>query len=515
MYRDLLARVNAVLKNYGYKPVNERQNYVTHTRQIGTFLDRMGSLLAGGRDTLPTEISAINVDTKPGRQFFAFGKKRKGGSTHEGLITALDKYLDPAIRQIHITPSVQRLRAFQKSLIKLLPEEDSTKFSNFNSYLGQLTNMLAGKQNIIDRPVEKVFGRRFLSLFDGLRRRTGANLVGGSVSAALTNYIPLTQSLATTSKPAAVRALFEALAVPFKDPRVIDGTKSAFLTRRFPKTAIAPTLGTRTKEAASWLFRVVDQFTSNTVVGGKYYEGVRKGLSQADAMKAADDYAARLIADRSFGQQPLLFNSKTLGALTQFQVEVNNQVSFLMKDVPRNLGLNKRQVASALTQVAIYSYLFNELYERTAGRRPAADPIHLIVNTVGKVQEGASVTDFVDPTNQNTPVGEFVGWLPFASIASGGRIPIGGSLPNLVAYLSGESTLTRELEKPLYTLVPPVGGNQARKTVKGLQAYNQGYSATPAGRYRFDIDEDPLNLIRSALFGEYATPQAREYFKSK
>uniref|UniRef100_A0A832I2X2 Large polyvalent protein associated domain-containing protein n=1 Tax=Eiseniibacteriota bacterium TaxID=2212470 RepID=A0A832I2X2_UNCEI len=515
VYKELLRRINGVLKAYGYKPVAERQNYVTHTRQMGAFLDRLGSFLSGGRDTLPTEISAMNVDTKPGRQFFAFGKRRKYGSTHEGLITALDKYIDPAVRQIHLTPTIQRFRAFQRALVKLLPEQDSTRLSNFHAYLEQLTNMLAGKQNIIDRPIEKVFGRKFLRVFDGLRRRTGANLVGGSVSAALTNYIPLTQSLATTSKPAAVRALFEALAVPFKDPAVIDGIKSAFLTRRFPKVAIAPKLTTRAKDAVSWLFRVVDQFTANTVVGGKYYEGLRNGLSKADAMKAADDYAARLLADRSFGQQPLFFNSKTLGALTQFQVEVNNQLSFILKDVPRTLKLNRRQVASALTQVALYSYLFNEFYERTVGRRPALDPVHAVVNLVGRVGEGADATELLDPTDQNTPVGEIVAALPFTSIAAGGRIPIGGSLPNLIGILSGDATLTQELQKPLFALLPPTGGAQARKTIKGLQAFNQGYSETPSGRLRFFIDEGPLNAIRSALFGEYATPQAREYFRNR
>src|ERR1041385_5019730 len=87
IYRDLLDRINGVLRSYGYKPVAERQNYVTHTRQIETFLERLGNLLAGGRDTLPTEISAINVETKPGRGFFAFGKRRKGSSTPAGPST--------------------------------------------------------------------------------------------------------------------------------------------------------------------------------------------------------------------------------------------------------------------------------------------------------------------------------------------------------------------------------------------------------------------------------------------
>lgn len=515
VYRDLLGRINNTLTSYGYAPIPERQKYVTHTKQISTFIDQIGSLILGKPDTLPTAISGINIETKPGRQFFGFGKQRQGGSTHEGLFKAIDAYIDPAMSQVHLTPVIQRYRAFQRFLQREFPlEAGSKRLSSFNSWFAEFTNKISGKKDIVDRPIEKKFGRRWLGVFDGLRRKTGANLVGGSVSAALTNFIPLTQSLATTAKPAALRGLGEALLSPFKDVRMIDSVRSAFLTRRFPKSSIAPSFTTKAKNGAQFLFKIVDQFTSHAVVAGKYWEGKMKGLDPKAAMKAADGYAARVMADRSLGQYPLIFDSKVLGGLTQFQVEVNNQISFLGKDIPRNLGLSKKQIASSIVQVGIYSYLFNQLYEQLTGRRPAIDPLHWVQRAVEQWHNGDPVTDMINPIGENA-VSELANALPFSSILTGGRIPVGSVLPNPLAILQGDSTVQREIAKPLFGLLPPTGGSQVRKAIKGVQAYNRGYSETESGNYRFAIEQNLPNFLRSLFFGEYSTPEAREYFKER
>lgn len=513
VYKDLLNKTNAALSKFGYSPIPERQNYVTHTAQIQTLMDRFGNMLNFTKEKLPTEISAINVDTKPGRQFFKFGLKRQGGSTHEGLITALDKYIEPASNQIFHTEDIQRGRALLKQLSEGASPQDKG-LSNFNSYLGQYVDSLAGKKNIIDRPFEKVLGRGVLTLGDMLRKRTGANMVGGNASSAITNFIPFTQSIATTSKPAVVKGLYEAAISPAKGLTNIDGVESGFLTRRFPTEQIGSTLGSKARDAAGFLFKTVDGFTSKSIVAGKYFEGISKGLDKTQAMARADEYAARVLADRSLGQTPLLFNSKVLGAFTQFQTEVNNQVSFLMKDIPKNSGYNKLQVASALTQFAIYSYVFNNVYEKVTGRRPQIDPIHAGLNLQSKIQSGSDIKNIIDPTSQNTPVGELVQNLPFASIPSGGRIPIGAAVPDLIGLAKGETTLGKELVKPLTYIAPPLGGGQIKKAIEGVGAYNQGASTTAKGNVRFPIEQNLTNRVKTSLFGQYSTPESKQYFDS-
>lgn len=514
VYRDLLTRINAVLESHGYKPIPERPNYVTHTQQIQTWAQQFGSFLNGKADTLPSEIAGINIVTKPGRQFFRFGQKRMGGGTHKGLINSLDAYIDPAANQIYLTGDIQRMRATMRFLQKQAEANPGDKrLSTFIAYLDDEVNRLSGKKNIIDRPFERYLGRRILRIGDALRKRTGANMVGGSFSSAVTNFIPLTQSLATTAKPAAIRGLVRALTSPFKEPYAIDGVRSGFLTRRFPREMIGRTAGSTTKAAASWFFRAVDRFSSNAVVAGKFYEGVGKGLAPKAAMKLADDYAARVLADRSFAQSPLLFDSKVLGAFTQFQLEINNMLSFVMKDIPKNLGMSKAKSASSIVQFMLYSYAFNELYEKIVGRRPQIDPIHAVQRIFALREDDAALLDYLNVTDQNSPAGELVQNLPFVSTFTGGRIPIEGAIPDIPGLLAGTAKPGKELAKPLYYLLPPTGGGQAKKIIEGTSAYQQGGSYKSKGKPRYYIDQTPANFWRTLLFGQYATPEARRYFE--
>lgn len=510
-YDELLEKINSSLSKYGYDPIPKRANYMTHFQEVGNFFETFGAIFQDKTmrdnlgDKLPTGMSGINMDTRPGKSFFTSALPRTGDKFTPSAIGAMERYLLPASRQIYHTDSVQRVRALQ-SMIEQFAGESGRDLSNFNSWLSEYGNLLAGKKSVIDRPVEKVFGRGLLKAGNWLRRRTGANMVGGNVSSALTNFIPLTQSIATTSKPSLMRGLLSSMST---DKKKIDGVQSDFLTRRFQDASIDKNWIEKGGDLASWLFQAVDHFTSRTIVGGKYYEGLSKGMDSKTAMKQADEYAARLMADRSFGSTPTLFNSQVLGALTQFQLEVNNQLSFIFKDIPKNLGYTKAQAASSLGQIVIYSYLFNSLYESLTGRRPAFDPMGLAIQTYEDytdedIKKGQATKNLVNNVSNN---------LPFASVFTGGRLPVGAALPNPIALAQGETTLKKELIKPATYLLPPFGGGQIKKTTEGLLALNQGASVTDSGRVRYPITQTPVNTARTALFGQYSTPEARDYFR--
>ena len=122
--------------------------------------------------------------------------------------------------------------------------------------------------------------------------------------------------------------------------------------------------------------QMIDDFTSEVLVRAKYTEQLKKGVHPEEAIKTADRFAADIIADRSKGALPTVFNSKNpiSKILTMYQVEVNNQWSHLLKDIPRSKE-NVAQVALAFTNFAVGAYIFNDVYERLVGRRPALDPI--------------------------------------------------------------------------------------------------------------------------------------------
>jgi hypothetical protein len=224
------------------------------------------------------------------------------------------------------------------------------------------------------------------------------------------------------------------------------------------------------------------------------------------------------MADRSKGSMPTLFNTKTLGPLTQFQLEVNNQLSFLFKDMPRNM--DKKGLASAMAQVLIFSYIFNELYEKAVGRRPAFDPIGVALQAYKDYNNG-NITNLQATKNTTENV---LNQLPFTSILNGGRYPMFAGLPNLNDILDGKSTLTKELTKPLTYLLPPAGGGQLRKTYEGLTIMDKNpispqpipgvYRTNKDGEniLRYPVEDNDPNFWRALIFGKYSLPETKEFY---
>jgi hypothetical protein len=510
-YDSYLDQINAAITKYGYDPIPKRENYVTHFQELGLIDDMFGGILSLSKEQIPNIMNMIHLNTKPGKQFFQFGLERKGAKFTETALGSLGSYIPSAGKQIFHTDTVQKARTFEKALNAEYEKNGLDKSqSNFSKWAVDYVNQLSGKSSIIDRGVEGMLGRPIVKLMDFLRGRSSANMVGANMSSALTNFIPITQSMATTGKVPFTKGLFSSFAAPFqRHPEIIDGVQSSFLTRRFGSDKLAPGLSDKVRETAGLLFEAVDKFTARTVVSGKYFENIDKGMSTEQAMRSADEYAAGVMADRSFGQMPTLYNSKTMGLLTQFQLEVNNQFQFLSKDVPKTNKGNYAKTAAVLAQVAVYGYLFNNVIEQLTGRRPALDPIDLTMSAIDDVQDGKeeALTNALEKVSNN---------LPYVNVLTGGgRIPAFDVLPNPYNILSGD-----ELSKAFYML-PPTAGGQIKKSIEGLTSFDRGFSDTSnvveklqgqTGNIRYPIAQTPENAVRTAVFGQYATPEARQYF---
>src|SRR5699024_8204986 len=66
-----------------------------------------------------------------------------------------------------------------------------------------------------------------------------------------------------------------------------------------------------------------------------------------------------------------------------FQLEGNNQLSYLFKDIPRETKQAGVKVLTwALVKFALGAWIYDELYERRIGGRPAMDPFGILDDTV-------------------------------------------------------------------------------------------------------------------------------------
>ena len=590
IYDQLFEQMNETRIRNGYEPVNYRQGYFPHFQSI----DGDGILAQFGRalgietkvTALPTTINGLTHTFKPGIQWFGNALERKGYQTTYDALEGFDRYIEGVADVIYQTDNIQNLRALasqaryrtgdegirnqideirakkdlseedKKNRIDKLYQEGRFALSNFVVELDEYTNLLANKKSLADRTMEQKMGRQMYNLVKGLESRVAANMVAVNPGSWLTNFIPLTQGVATVDGKHMLKGMWDTLRAYQADDGFVDA--STFLTNRRGSDPIVKTWAQKASAAASKPMEYIDQFTADSLVRARYNQNIERGMSEAEAMGEADAWAASIMADRSKGATPTLFNQSNpmTKLLTQFQLEVNNQLSYLYKDMPKDVKeRGGAALAAALIKFALGAFLYNELYEYLIGRRPALDPINMLNEAAGDltgyelpnlVETGVGAIKGESPDFQTEKtgvygavsglLGEAAEQTPFiGGLLGGGRIPISSALPDvenlgkaaLYDKWSGEkrlSTAAKELSKPLLYIAPPFGGGQAKKVVEGIKAAAEGgsYSLNSDGEkllqypvYSDTPGDAAKSIIQSSIFGKTSLPEAKEWINSE
>ena len=570
IYDQLFQQMNKVRVANGYEPVNYRHGYFPHF-QPG---DGDGVMAYFGKilgidiqvDALPTTINGLSHTFKPGIQWFGNAQERLGFNTAYDAVQGFDKYIEGVASVIFQTENIQNLRALatqvryrtsplglqeqvdrvrmnddmteeeKDSRIKELMTDGKFGLNNFAVELDEYTNLLANKKSRYDRTMEGLIGRRAYTLMKTWENQIGANMIAGNISSALTNFIPLTQAGAQLDTGMILRGVWDTL----KNIKVNDGLvgMSDFLTNRRGSDPLVKTWIQKASGVMGTPMELIDNFTSEAIVRAAYTQNLKRGMTAAEALHQADIFAANVMADRSKGSMPTLFESRNplFKALTQFQLEVNNQVSEVFKDLPRNFrgassGEKKKELAvlaGILLKYFLGAMLYNELYEKLVGRRPAMDPFGILVNAADTWKEeglGAAGAQLFEETAQSVP---FVGGL-----LGGGRLPVNGAIPDLGALWEATTTedmapekrwkeIQDELNKLAYVL-PPFGGAQISKIWKGTEALIKGgsYSVNNEGReilqypvFKDDPYEALGNALRMSVLGKNSIKTAQDWAKS-
>ena len=334
-------------------------------------------------------------------------------------------------------------------------------------------------------------------------------MTGYNVRSALTNFASAIQGASKTNKLAFIKGTISTFNNIIKKDGLIN--KSDFLTSRFGSDSLSPKLWQKVSNAGQIFMTASDYFTANQIWRSKYYENLSKGMTENQAIQKADDFSARIMGDRSKGATATLFNSKTLGFFTQFQLEVNNQWSSLIHDNKMDIKSGNKTAASIIFQMGqlfAASFFFNNLMKSATGSDVMIDPIDLIKKIL-KIGDD----------------------LPFASVFTGGRIPVSEAFKGLSTgfkYATGQSDnygneyklsdVGDDLIESAFYWILPTGYGQARKTIKGISMYDKNLptagSYTNSGNLRFTADESVGGKIKAALFGQYSSKEAQDYIDS-
>lgn len=581
----------------GYAPLEFRQKYIpslTPTKE-GKWYNRI--LRKVGVETmvdeLPTEIAGRTEDRRPGRQYAGFYNQREGINTEFDAFKAMDNYISGASNAIFHTDDIQNLRVLEDAIrskysdegsraeleairkdpdiniedkeqkISKIWERNSGTLPSFPSWIAEYTNILAGKKSRTDRSAEQMFGRGLYRAMSDVEGKVAANMVGGNLSTAISNFIPLAQGSGEVRYSSMMRAMLDYGAdLAKKNPAFHED--SDFLTNRRGSERVIKTKLQKASDAAGWTMNAIDNLSSEVMVRARYLDNVEKRhMSTEAALQEADRWAAGLIGDRARGAKPVIMESKSplIKAFTMFQLEVMNQYDHLFSDIPHNLrvqGKSKAQIAAgtaaALLQVFVMSHLFNDAREKLTGSRGAFDPIEMVNDFVGRLTGyalpnifdllGEMMGDGVDEDDFRAEKSE-TAWdnvkktaqdiasnVPFASGplgavfgAGNSRLPIQSVIPNIdnIMTAQGEDArsmaMIKELSKPVYGFLLPFGGLQAKKTVEGAATMFAGgsYSYDKKGEKILQFPtygQKPEDWAQAILFGKSSSDEARAWRES-
>lgn len=585
IYDELFQKMNEVRVRNGYEPVNYRKGYFPHFQPgqtdgiISLFAKAMG--IDAEVTALPTSINGLTHTFRPGIQWFGPALERIGYNTAYDAVEGFDRYIEGVSDVVWHTDDIQRLRALEKTIrylssddgireqidavekdarltmeekeaqIKQIYEHAKFSLGNFAVNLNEYTNRLANKKHSMDRNVEQLIGRNFYNLAKALEGRVAANMVAINPASWLTNFIPLTQAGMEVDTKSMLEGMWQTLKAYKTDDGFVD--RSTFLTNRRGSDPMVKTWGQRTSQTLSKPMEYIDTFTADSIVRARYLQNVKRGMSEEMALSEADEFAAGVMADRSKGSMPTIFEARNpvIKLFTQFQLEVNNQLSWLFKDVPREMkdrGL--KVIAAGIIKYVLGAFLYNEVYEYFIGRRPALDPIGILNDTVG---------DFTGYELPNLAAGVFEGdWeveaekkgagealknaaknmaeeLPFiGGLLGGGRLPISNTLPSATKVwaavtdpeMNGRkraNVLLSEAAKPLAHWILPFGGGQIKKLAYGIGAVARGGSYT-VDKEGNDILQYPVfnettgqkvgGTVKAVFFGKSAMKGAQEWVES-
>lgn len=638
-YNEFYDLINEFLVSHGYDPIGYVKGYAPHMQpekaQEGTakFLKLIG--IDAQVSELPTAIAGRTDSFRPGKQwnpYFLERTKTSNDNVEYDAVGGYESYVNYMANVLYHTDDIMKLREMSKYFrgkyardgisdriaqaremhnasleqkigflesadriaegTRLTQEQadaaldkyiDSlfeningmTKYGQFVSVLDDYTNKLAGKQTKVDRVFEDKFGRNFLNLGNKLSAIFGQSTIVGNLSSALNQTAQIPMLAAEVGAGNVAEAVRDIVTGETK----ADGWEGAsdFLTGKRGIDQLTETKGLgKVMDVAAIPFEVVDDVASRVIVRAKYLQEVKSGATHEEAMRAADEYASRMVGNRIQGAKPMAFEDKNIfsKALTTFQLEVANAWSHISHDLPmefqtmakmqgKNVAVKK--FAGLAMKYLLEAFLFNRLTEWIYGGTPAPfDVIGYVTGAIG-AGEGLSTNQYLLTAADNAleamtgerelgtekPEQKFdteaaakqlgytaSGDIPFLSNAlsavgaSDSNMPLptiplktGADVAKMVVGKDADTRkeaaqkLAEDAPKELKTWLPM--GNQIYKTGKGVETLVRGGAYSGYGdseRLKYPVDTSgPKGLLKGTqmvLFGPNATQDANEFYAS-
>ncbi len=522
-YDDMIEQANAVITEiYGHdqqalmeKLIRKRQNYYTHIEEIGNSFNELRSIFS-----MSAEYAPIDGNKNPLMKGQQFMKERKGEEHTTDAVEGFLNYIRQMSYHIHITPHIGRLKAFSEELAK--QAGDNKDLSVFIDTLKQYEGILAGtNRHAFDDAVAGVIGNTAWNSTNKVLNRVRANMIGGSPAtlvAQLTHF-PMTIG---KGKGHSVMGLFNAVKSMSGKWDADPMLRSHYMTDRYKESYYRSFETKWRKKGVEQVWNLLENMDK---LGGRfawhtmYQKALALGKFGDEAIMFADQAARGITAGRSIMDRPLVQQAKMVQMFTPFQLEINN-ISILWWEALQ--GVIKDRKPSEFISLAIASYAFNELSERTRGNRIMLDPIHAVAQAVQYlIDDELNIADKAKKSTgrmagevlSNVMGGSIIAqWLPFLTDERSRREFLGSADPT--RYGTG-TPIQSAFESPsnlAFLAVPPAGGLQAQRMVRSIQPIVREGVYDKNDNLMFPVERNPYNVGKQLTFGKWSTKEARDYF---
>lgn len=519
-YDTLLNEANKTLTQYGYDPIPKRKNYYTHFqdesvwKKFGLRMDDVRRTLGDPtlQDAMPdaprgkidNKLAGQSEFTQPGKRFNRFALQRKGNQHTADAFQAFERYLEPTLNNIYMTPSISRARVISRAVA----QDANVMGKDANGLLIQMkewANDLAGKSNRFDRPlVDSNWGSKAIKTSQWLQKKAGQNTIVGNLSTAVMQPIVLAQTAGKFGYKNTALGLMRAAG---KDS--VEMTQSKFLKRRYSNLrSVTETKMDSARHAANVPLEVIEETATKATWESALLDAKGKGLKGKEAIRYADVETEKTVAGRSIGEKPEIFRSKAAGFMTQYQLEVSNYWQQLGKEMSKKQAL----------KVFVAAYGINSLLQATTGRRVGFDPISAAIDMYGEIGKDEKSPEEKLKTAGQRALGEVADNVPFVGMGLSTVIGQDNYQKLLGPDSQGgrfgvSSPISTVVNNPAY-LVAPFGGAQVKKTTQGAQVLLNGKMTNKDGETVVDVPQTPANIARGLLYGPSAIPEVNQYYNN-
>lgn len=513
-YNKLLDEVNAaraiIYPGNPEKQIPKRDDYYRHFTEMADGFQGLKNIFENPAG-ISSKLAGISPNTKPKSKWLSFAQKRLGVKTDIDAVGGFLNYVNAASYAKNIDPQISRFRDLAGELATVTEEgtPNAGKVNNFIEYLNDFANDLSGKTNEMDRWFQKVVpgGRKTFKAINWLNNRVKANTILANVSSSIAQISNIPQGIADAGIKNAAPAVGDTLLSIFKENKPM--AESTFLKERFFNgfDKFDTGLIDNAKNFAAWMVGALDQVGTKYIWNAEYRRALGEGVE--NAVKFADDRTRNMVAGRGIGEVPLIQKSKMFQLVAPFQLEVGN-LWYVMKDWVSAKEFGK------LATFAVGSYMLNKAQEQIRGSGVSLDPIQAMVDAYqayseeddkkkGLIKAGGRLAGEV---LSNVPLGQTAAaaYPEYGMTVAGTKLPTRKDLfgRNDPTRFGSGLVAMKGLQDPLYKVLPPFGGSQAKKTIQGIKTMVQGYKEGATGKVQDVVDQTAGNYIKGALFGKGA-----------